>query len=567
MTAFVVEYSKKLEVDNEENTVKVLSRIAAQLESYTINNGYANSSTPVNPLPDFTPSVAVLCINILWFLSLIASLSAAFFGILVKQWLREYLKWNSPLAHPRENILVRQVRFEAWKDWYFPATISMIPALLEGSLVLFVCGLAALLWDLDRRVAIVATVAIGLFLLVVAAVTILPMFFKRCPYKSPIAWAWAYSFDFIVDLVGYTMVVYVSWTRPAANEAVRAFRRWRRKHWRTANSSWRKRDLTSVDASWGKRVGQDNQHVLVALCGELTREAAEIDLNDSHILEPNVTVVNEKQLTTARDVLRSASQLPILCDALSWVMRASQGTRIQQHVLHCADTMLPPASKQPSSIVHNLSTWYLLCRLFQNGRLVSSAVDVQNWTEDNKITEFRRHLRSLWTIVDTRHLPRTNGYAYDLADKLFDLRHPTDVQLGFENDNLYQIILHVLAGNVRASVGEVVKVKENRWWDSADHIHLRRITEMLAALALLLPWSKGGYHLLPGSRSQPSCLPVLLDAHNLICRSICKKDIEWWFPGLRHMILRVVNHFATVDVAEDGGLFSMYFHRCPLASY
>ena len=38
-----------------------------------------------------------------WFISLILSLAAALFSILARQWIREYLKWRSPLSEPRKN--------------------------------------------------------------------------------------------------------------------------------------------------------------------------------------------------------------------------------------------------------------------------------------------------------------------------------------------------------------------------------------------------------------------------------------------------------------------------------
>lgn len=93
----------------------------------------------------FVPSTTVRSINILFFLSPVLSLAAAFFGILAKQWLREYLKWNSALPLPRENILVRQDLIEVWEAWNVAATISSIPALLELAMVLFLSEIVILL--------------------------------------------------------------------------------------------------------------------------------------------------------------------------------------------------------------------------------------------------------------------------------------------------------------------------------------------------------------------------------------------------------------------------------------
>lgn len=146
--------------------------------------------------PPFTPSTTARWINSLFFVSLVLSLAAALFGILVKQWVREYMQWNSPLATPRENVLIRQFRFEAWQAWNIATVISTVPALLEVAMILFLAGLSILLWTLDDVVAICVTTTISVFLLVVAVFTVLPVFSRRCPYKSPTAWALVLVFNF-----------------------------------------------------------------------------------------------------------------------------------------------------------------------------------------------------------------------------------------------------------------------------------------------------------------------------------------------------------------------------------
>ncbi|GJE95655.1 hypothetical protein PsYK624_118410 [Phanerochaete sordida] len=141
-----------------------------------------------DPAP-FQVSTAAQWINCLFFVSLVLSLAAAMIGILVQQWIREYMQWNSALAQPRENILVRQFRFEAWESWNVSAVISTVPALLEIAMILFLVGMVILLWTLDSVVAICLTAVTISFLLVIAIFTVLPVFARRCPYKSPTAWA------------------------------------------------------------------------------------------------------------------------------------------------------------------------------------------------------------------------------------------------------------------------------------------------------------------------------------------------------------------------------------------
>lgn len=124
-----------LQEDNEQTNKHLLARISTQLESFSLTPGFANATRLGALPPSFTPSRAALWINALWFLSLIFSLSAAFFGIRVRQWLREYMQWCAALAHPRENVHLRQIRFIDFQRWRVFGSISVI---LKLALVLFV---------------------------------------------------------------------------------------------------------------------------------------------------------------------------------------------------------------------------------------------------------------------------------------------------------------------------------------------------------------------------------------------------------------------------------------------
>lgn len=154
--------------------------------------------------PTFTLPASARWINVLFFFSLVLSLAAALFGIMAKQWIREYIKWNSTLAAPRENVLVRQIRFENWEKWDVEAFIWSIPMMLELAMILFLVGVVILLWTLDSVVAVAVTVLVSFFMRIVSIITVLPVFVRRCPYKSPTAWMFvrirAIATDFAVAI-------------------------------------------------------------------------------------------------------------------------------------------------------------------------------------------------------------------------------------------------------------------------------------------------------------------------------------------------------------------------------
>ncbi|GJE96686.1 hypothetical protein PsYK624_128890 [Phanerochaete sordida] len=194
LTAFVVQTYPLLQPSSTDITNQLLAA-----NNRMLVQGFAAILTGVPSVPfaslladdpsPFQPHTSARWINCLFFTSLVLSLAAALFAILIKQWIREYMEWSSPLSLPRENVLVRQWRFESWETWSIAAVISTVPAFLEIAMILFLIGVMILLWTLDDIVAICVTVVIAGFLLVVAIFTVLPVFFRRCPYKSPTAWA------------------------------------------------------------------------------------------------------------------------------------------------------------------------------------------------------------------------------------------------------------------------------------------------------------------------------------------------------------------------------------------
>ena len=145
LTAFVVQTYPQLQPDSSSTTNDLLAinnqlliqGLAAHGTSFYISSTLNSTMSSILDAQPFTPPTSARWINALFFTSLVLSLAAALFGILTKQWLREYMQWNSPLATPCENVIIRQFRFEAWESWNVAATIAAVPALLEIAMILF----------------------------------------------------------------------------------------------------------------------------------------------------------------------------------------------------------------------------------------------------------------------------------------------------------------------------------------------------------------------------------------------------------------------------------------------
>lgn len=180
LSAFVVVSLSNLQPDNSQASVNLLLHLSAQT---------ANSSQPAATLPDFQVPTSAVWINSLWFLSLVLSLTSALFGMIAKQWLREYMEWSTTSWLPQRFVVLRQKRFEAFNEWKVPAIIAAIPALLEVALIMFFVGLIIFLWTFNVIVAGVSITVIAVSISLAVLATILPVFYQRCPYKSPTGWA------------------------------------------------------------------------------------------------------------------------------------------------------------------------------------------------------------------------------------------------------------------------------------------------------------------------------------------------------------------------------------------
>ena len=368
LTAFLVQTYPMLQADGTDTTNQLLAlsvftqlRTAGTIVSDTLNKTLTTLADAVST--SFSPSTAARWINILFFLSLVFSLAAALFSILAKQWIREYIKWNSPLALPRENVLVRQIRIEAWEDWQVSMVLSSIPIFLELGMVLFLAGVVILLWTLDDVVAKVITVFVSLFLGAFAAFTVLPIFSRRCPYRSPTAWACYVAFHILTSPAQYLLRYiemcgqYLEFMWGVYDEqpvpqriwsVLRGF--WPSAGWRSQVKwpgrlrAWRDCDLESrrvTTARTGRwRLKKTNLHD--AARNEITQEAMDLGEHGAPVEKAEADGLPDEACSA---LLTNISEVSHLLRALAWVQQSSQSTRVVVYIQQCLDQVhsdLPP---------------------------------------------------------------------------------------------------------------------------------------------------------------------------------------------------------------------------------
>ncbi|EIW57225.1 uncharacterized protein TRAVEDRAFT_86954, partial [Trametes versicolor FP-101664 SS1] len=187
VTAFNIEAYHLLQDDPTQASMQVLLQISQQLASLQATGANATTQPPsFQTNTNFQPSSQSVRINALWFSSLVFSLFSALVAIIVKQWTREYMAAVS--LSPRDNVRLRQHRFDCMVAWHVPEIMALLPLLLQISLVLFFVGLIDFLFLLQTTVAAIVTALIAVALIFYAATTLTPAFDIRCSYKSPQSW-------------------------------------------------------------------------------------------------------------------------------------------------------------------------------------------------------------------------------------------------------------------------------------------------------------------------------------------------------------------------------------------
>lgn len=171
-------------------TIQLLAQISQQLNSFTVagnpslasvNSSFQATSSSFNS--DFEPRASIICINFFWFIGLVLSLATASLGMLVKQWLREYLSNDS--TSPQALARIRYSRHLNLERWHVFTIAACLPSLLQGALASFFIALCLFMWQFHHVLFCLVTFAVVLWFSFYTLVLIAPVFSSHCPYKSP----------------------------------------------------------------------------------------------------------------------------------------------------------------------------------------------------------------------------------------------------------------------------------------------------------------------------------------------------------------------------------------------
>ncbi|PBK62718.1 hypothetical protein ARMSODRAFT_839352, partial [Armillaria solidipes] len=145
LTTFVIQTSQNLQPDYTEVSASLLIELVGFQRA--TSNVSSIPSSPFFPTISFTPPLAYIWVNSLWFMSLTLSLITALVAVLVKQWLHQYIATISD-SSPRDRGRIRQSRYMGLQKWQVPMIIGLLPVLLHVSLGLFFAGFCIYLFAL-----------------------------------------------------------------------------------------------------------------------------------------------------------------------------------------------------------------------------------------------------------------------------------------------------------------------------------------------------------------------------------------------------------------------------------
>ncbi|KAI0759638.1 hypothetical protein BC629DRAFT_1295315, partial [Irpex lacteus] len=182
LTAFLIESYNNLLEDSATQTLIAIRQLVAQTASYNFEAGMLNSSASPLVVEAFQASSTDIRVNVFWFASLLFSLITASFGILVKQWLREYLAAENPSSQAR--LRVRHLRHPQLSQWKVFEIAAVSPLLLQLSLALFFIGLCFFTASVHPSVKYTTLPLVVGCAFCLCTVTILPLFFPQCPYRT-----------------------------------------------------------------------------------------------------------------------------------------------------------------------------------------------------------------------------------------------------------------------------------------------------------------------------------------------------------------------------------------------
>lgn len=176
------------------------SRLLQQVTQELV--GISNGDRLTPPSSDsFKPPRYAIHVNILWFLSLVITLSCGLGATLVQQWVRRYGRLTQDSDTPAHRVRVRTFLFAGIKVFHVRLIVENISLLLHAAIFLFFAGLIEFLLNINDEVAHVVLAVVCVFAAIYVILTFLPVIFQQCPFQTPLTSVFWYIAHIIAVIV------------------------------------------------------------------------------------------------------------------------------------------------------------------------------------------------------------------------------------------------------------------------------------------------------------------------------------------------------------------------------
>ena len=232
VASFIIESYQSLSPNPSDTTNALLTQITQQLVN--ISSGTPLTIVAAQSSQPFKPTASAVRVNVLWFLSLVLSLSCALSATLMQQWTRRYQEFSQSHGAPHKRGRIRAYIFDGISRFRMTRAVATMPMLLHISVFFFFAGLIDFLFPVDTTVSYFTLGWVVTFALAYAVLTVLPILVLNCPYGTPLSgFTWRLSQFSVIVVLGTALgiedlfrnSVLKLWGR--ANQHMTGLERWR----------------------------------------------------------------------------------------------------------------------------------------------------------------------------------------------------------------------------------------------------------------------------------------------------------------------------------------------------
>jgi hypothetical protein len=199
-----------LRPNSQDTSAFYLGNIYQILADPNITTSPSSVTFPVAQLPPFSPPRYAVWVNSLWFMSFVISLTCALLATSLQQWARRYARLTQPArCSPEKRARIRAFFAGGVDKMNLPLVVEGLPALIHLAVFLFFAGLIIFLLNVNYSISISVIAWIGLFSVLYAFITFMPMFRPDSPYYTPLSAQVSLISGFLLRLlVGIVYLLY-----------------------------------------------------------------------------------------------------------------------------------------------------------------------------------------------------------------------------------------------------------------------------------------------------------------------------------------------------------------------